>query len=122
MATSEVTKVQGSTAGGKECNKHHLIALQRVANVATVTAAAMEAMSVFMISLFNIKALGSTLGNNHRTPQCTLKIHIVLPFASLSLEPCHFCGLQGMATKTERFTCFVRLYPTQGNGSFLCVV
>lgn len=60
--------------------------------MAAVVAAAMEAPSVFMISLFNIKGLGSTLGGDHRTPHCTLKICIVRPFANLSREPCHFCG------------------------------
>lgn len=59
-----------------------------------VVAAAMEAPSlVFMISLFNIKGLGSTLGGDHRTLHGTVKIHVVLPFTNLSREPCHFCGL-----------------------------
>lgn len=76
----------------QECNKHHLIARRREANGGSCSSSNGGTV-VFMISLFNIKGLGSTLGGHHRTPHCTLKICIVLPFANLSREPCHFCGL-----------------------------
>lgn len=95
--------------------------MRRVASVAAAIAAATEAVTVFMISLFNIKALGSTLGNDHRTPQCTLKIHIVLPFAGLSLKS--FLWPSGHGHQNRLFQVLCSPISQSGQGPFpLCCV
>lgn len=94
--------------------------------VVAAVAAAVGAAAVFMISLFNIKDLGGTLGSDHGTLHCTLKIYTGLPFTNLSLEPCHFGGLQDSSCtghlhghQITVFHTFCSPHPAQDNGSFL---